>query len=51
MHWIQQPEEFYAQKRLAQEVVSFLRGKDAVKRAEFVSEIFFGNGDLSQFKV
>ena len=37
-----------AQVRLAQEVTSFVHGEQAVKTAELMTSILFGNGDVSQ---
>ena len=42
---------FHAQRVLGTEVVSFLRGAEAVRRAEFVSDVFFGQHDVANFKV
>lgn len=40
-----------AQVRLAQEVTSFVHGEQAVKTAELMTSILFGNGDVSQLTV
>lgn len=40
-----------AQVRLAQEVTAFVHGEKAVKTAELMTSILFGNGDVSQLTV
>ncbi len=44
-HHYQNPASRYGQKRLAAEVVAVIFGKQAVKQAENITEILFGNQD------
>jgi hypothetical protein len=39
------------QTALAKEVVQFIRGEDAARRAEFVSDVLYGTQTLNQLKV
>ncbi|MDR3241162.1 MAG: tyrosine--tRNA ligase [Lactobacillaceae bacterium] len=40
-----------AQKRLAEEVTKFVHGEQAVKTAELMTSVLFGNGDVASLKV